>query len=164
MSPWTHLIALGSMTAILFQVDADFIPSCHRVGMMIRVQELLNSDPDGYAWGVWHDRTPKLITQIRDAHPYGPQQRAALDALWEEISAQPMRSHDSAEWAASGTAYFGRSWQDAPFLWSESYFYQRLLEAVGYFGPGPWQGVDPFAYLKAAELQDPSLEPDLVAL
>jgi hypothetical protein len=131
---------------------------------MIRVQELLNSDPDGYAWGVWHDRTPKLITQIRDAHPYGPQQRDALDALWEEISTQPMRPHDSADWAAPGAAYFGRSWDDAPFLWSESYFYRRLLDAVGYFGPGPWQGVDPFAYLKAAELRDPSLEPDLVAL
>ena len=31
--------------------------------------ELLNNDPQGFAWGVWHDRTPKLVTQIRDAHP-----------------------------------------------------------------------------------------------
>ena len=43
--------------------------------------ELLNNDPHGFAWGVWHDRTPKLVTQIRDAHPYGPAQRRALEAL-----------------------------------------------------------------------------------
>lgn len=43
--------------------------------------ELLNNDPRGFAWGVWHDRTPKLITQVRDGHPYGPDQRRALDSL-----------------------------------------------------------------------------------
>jgi hypothetical protein len=37
--------------------------------------ELLNNDPNGFAWGVWHDRTPRLVAQIRDAHPYGPPQR-----------------------------------------------------------------------------------------
>jgi hypothetical protein len=132
---------------------------------VIRVQELLNSDPDGYAWGVWHDRTPKLITQIRDAHPYGPQQRDALDRLWEEISTEPMAPpQDPWEWAASGASYFGKPWQDAPFLWSESYFYRRLLDAVGYFTPGPWRGVDPFEYLKSAELRDPALETELAAL
>ena len=48
--------------------------------------ELLNNDPHGFAWGVWHDRTPKLVAQIRDTHPYGPAQRRALDGLLTEIS------------------------------------------------------------------------------
>jgi hypothetical protein len=48
--------------------------------------ELLNNDPNGFAWGVWHDRTPKLVTRVRDAHPYGPQQRRALEALLQEIA------------------------------------------------------------------------------
>jgi hypothetical protein len=60
--------------------------------------ELLNSDPDGFAWGVWH-----------------------------------------AAWSAWGAGLFGRPWLDAPFLWSESYFYRRLLDATGFFGPGPWR-------------------------
>jgi hypothetical protein len=131
--------------------------------------ELLNSDPHGFAWGVWHDRTPRLVTQIRDAHPYGPVQRGALDALLTEIAAGPMRplgpdARGHEIWASWGAGYFGKPWLDAPFLWSESYFYWRLLDAVGFFGPGPWRSVDPFGYLKGAELRDPGLEPDLAAL
>ncbi|MDX6396054.1 MAG: hypothetical protein QOJ73_7117 [Streptosporangiaceae bacterium] len=67
-------------------------------------------------------------------------------------------------WASWGEGHFGKPWLDAPFLWSESYFYQRLLDAVGFFGPGPWRWVDPFGYLKSAELQDPGLEAGLAAL
>jgi hypothetical protein len=131
--------------------------------------ELLNNDPEGFAWGVWHDRTPKLVTQIRDANPYGPDQRRALDALLEEIASgvmQPLgpHAHDRQVWDAWGADYFGKPWLDAPFLWSESYFYRRLLDAVGFFEPGPWRGFDPFEYLKTAELRDPALEPDLAAL
>ena len=131
--------------------------------------ELLNNDPQGFAWGVWRDRTPKLVTQIRDAHPYGPVQRRALDGLLEEISSgviQPLGSHthDYEVWESWGAGYFGMPWLDAPFLWSESYFYRRLLDAVGFFQPGPWRWVDPFEYLKTAELSDPALEPDLAAL
>ncbi|GAA3206328.1 damage-control phosphatase ARMT1 family protein [Actinocorallia longicatena] len=129
---------------------------------------LLNSDPEGFAWGVWHDRTPRLVAGIRDAHPYGPEQRDALDALLEEVasgmmSPLPRAAHDHDLWAGWGRERFGRPWAEAPFLWSESYFYRRLLEAVGYFGTGPWRGVDPFGHLKSAELTDPELEADLAA-
>jgi Damage-control phosphatase ARMT1-like domain len=104
--------------------------------------ELLNNDPAGYAWGVWHDRTPKLISQLKDAHPFSAAQRRALDDLLAETA----------------------SWADASFLWSESVFFQRLLEAIGFFTPGPWYYVDPFAYLKAAELHDDAAESALTAV
>ncbi|MCW2903074.1 MAG: hypothetical protein JWO67_5339 [Streptosporangiaceae bacterium] len=131
--------------------------------------ELLNNDPAGFAWGVWHDRTPKLVTRIRDSHPYDRAQRRALDALLEEISSglmRPLAPHtpDRETWESWGAHYFGKPWLDAPFLWSESYFYRRLLEAVGFFDPGPWHRVDPFEHLKTAELRDPALQPDLAAL
>jgi Damage-control phosphatase ARMT1-like domain len=131
--------------------------------------ELMNDDPRGFAWGVWHDRTPRLLAQVRDAHPFGPAQRGALDALADEIAGGVMRplardAHDHQVWASWGAAYLGRPWLEAPFLWSESYFYRRLLAATGYFGPGPWRGVDPFGYLKTAELADPVLEPDVAGL
>ena len=131
--------------------------------------ELLNNDPQGFAWGVWHDRTPKLVTQIRDAHPYGPEQRRALEALLAEIASGVMeplgpQAHDHELWASWGADYFEKQWLDTPFLWSESYFYRRLLDAIGFFEPGPWRWLDPFEYLKAAELRDPTLEPDLAAL
>ncbi|MFI6450394.1 damage-control phosphatase ARMT1 family protein [Streptosporangium amethystogenes] len=119
--------------------------------------ELLNSDPKGYAWQVWHDRTPKLVAKIKDANSYGPKERDALDALLAEIFSGVMeplgaQAHDREVWASWGADHFGKPWLDAPFLWSESYFYRRVLDAVGFFEPGPWRGVDPFAPLKRAEL------------
>lgn len=131
--------------------------------------ELLNNDPAGFAWGVWHDRTPRLIAQVRDANPFGPAQRRALDELREEIASgvmRPLGSHadDREIWSSWGAGHFGKPWLEAPFLWSESYFYRRVLDATGFFGPGPWRWVDPFEHLKSAELEDPGLEGDLAAL
>jgi hypothetical protein len=127
--------------------------------------ELLNNDPAGFAWGVWHDRTPKLIAQIRDAYPYGPAQRQAFDALWDEVSTGTMQplpdhAHDKEQWASG---YYGKPWQDASFLWSESYFDRRVLDASGFFEPGPWYYVDPFAQLKDAELRSAAAEAALTS-
>jgi hypothetical protein len=130
---------------------------------------ILSNKPGSFAWGVLAKRHPALIQQVRDAFPYGPRQHEALDALLDEITngvVEPLapaeRDHEC--WAVSGQEYFGRSWYDAPFLWAESYFYRRLLGAVGYFGTGPWQGVDPFAPFKKAELGGDAVEEELRAL
>ena len=121
--------------------------------------EPLGNEPGEYGRRVLRERTPALITQVRDRHPYGPDQRRALDALLEEIASGTVRplgaaAPDRARWDRWGAAYFGRPWADVPFLWWESYFYRRLLEAVGFFTPGPWYWLDPFAYWKDAELAD----------
>jgi hypothetical protein len=131
--------------------------------------ELLSNDPDGFAWSVLRERTPRLIAQIRDAHPYGPGQRRALDALLTEITSGTMRpldddAHDAAVWRRWGAPYFGKPWADVPFLWWESYFYRRLLGAIGFFEPGPWFWLDPFAYLKDAELHREETRADLAVL
>lgn len=131
--------------------------------------ELMNSDPLGFAWGVWHDRTPRLLAQVRDAHPFGPAQRRALAALASEVASGVMAplspdAHDHDLWESRGAAYIGKPWLDTPFLWSESFFYRRLLEVTGYFGTSAWRAIDPFAFLKDAELADPALESDLAAL
>lgn len=46
---------------------------------------------------------------------------------------QPLgpHAHDDKQWASWGADYFGKPWLDTPFLWSESYFYRRLLDASG---------------------------------
>ncbi|MGW6539057.1 damage-control phosphatase ARMT1 family protein [Streptomyces sp. NPDC055051] len=130
---------------------------------------ILSNEPGSFAWAVLAKRHPALIQQVRDAFPYGREQHEALDALLDEITngvIEPLApgEHDRERWADWGQEHFGRSWYDAPFLWAESYFYRRLLGAVGYFGTGPWQGVDPFAPFKRAELRGEAVEEELRAL
>lgn len=128
-----------------------------------------SEEPGSFAWSVLDKRHPALIQQVRDAFPYGPEQHQALDALLAEtagglIEPLPTAAHDYDKWAEWGKQYFHRSWFDLPFLWAESYFYRRLLGAVGYFQPGPWQGIDPFAPFKQAELRGSAVEEELGAL
>jgi hypothetical protein len=130
---------------------------------------ILSNEPGSFAWAVLAKRHPALIQQARDAFPYGRRQHEALDALLDEITngvIEPLApgEHDRECWADWGQEQYGRSWYDAPFLWAESYFYRRLLGAVGYFGTGPWRGVDPFAPFKRAELRGEAVEEELRAL
>lgn len=125
--------------------------------------------PGTFAGSVFQDRHPKLIAQLRAAHPYPPGQHQALADLLDEtltgrISPLPRTAHDHAVWDLWGDGYAGESWYDVPFLWAESYFYRRLLQATGFFVPGPWFWIDPFEFLKTAELRDPTLGEELDGL
>ncbi|WP_395293967.1 damage-control phosphatase ARMT1 family protein [Kitasatospora hibisci] len=125
--------------------------------------------PGSFAWGVFHERHPKLVQQVLDARPYGPAERAAVERLLADsttgVLEPPAESdHDHAQWLEWGAGLWGRPWSDVPFLWAESYFYRRLLDAIGYFRPGAWQGVDPFAPFKSAELAGAAVDEELAAL
>ncbi|MFI8190029.1 damage-control phosphatase ARMT1 family protein [Streptomyces sp. NPDC085946] len=131
---------------------------------------ILGDEPGSFPHGVLAERHPAIIRRVRDAFPYGPEQHRALDALLTSctegrIEPLPADAPDHGLWETWGMrTYAGRSWYDVPWLWSESYFYRRLLDAVGYFGPGPWQGIDPFRPFKLAELDDPATDEELAAL
>lgn len=131
---------------------------------------ILGDEPGTFPHGVLSERHPAIIRQVRDAFPYDPAVHRALDALLESctegvIEPLPADAHDIGRWREWGLGtYTGRSWFDVPWLWSESYFYRRLLEAVGYFGPGVWQGIDPFRPFKLAELDAPETDEELAAL
>ncbi len=131
---------------------------------------ILGDEPGSFPHGVLAERHPAIIRQVRDAFPYDPAVHHALDALLESctkgvIEPLPADAHDLARWRDWGLdGHVGRSWFDVPWLWSESYFYRRLLDAVGYFGPGVWQGIDPFRPFKLAELDAPETDEELAAL
>ncbi|WP_031486893.1 damage-control phosphatase ARMT1 family protein [Streptomyces bicolor] len=135
-----------------------------------RVPVLLGDEPGSFPHSVLAERHPAIIRQVRESFPYGPERHRALDALLANctkgvIEPLPADAHDRDRWTAWGAeAYTGRSWFDVPWLWSESYFYRQLLEAVGYFAPGPWQGIDPFRPSKLAELDAPETDEELAAL
>ncbi|GAA2536157.1 MULTISPECIES: damage-control phosphatase ARMT1 family protein [Streptomyces] len=131
---------------------------------------ILGNEPGSFPHSVLAERHPAIIRQVREALPYEPRQRRALDALLAnctegEIEPLPADAHDRELWETwDMDAWAGRSWYDVPWLWSESWFYRRLLDAVGYFGPGPWQGIDPFRPSKLAELDSPATDEELAAL
>lgn len=132
---------------------------------------ILSGVPGSFPWRVFHERHPELVRRVLAAVPYGPRERAAVERLLAEstgggaLEPLPADAHDHARWRAwGGERWYGRPWGEVPFLWAESYFYRRLLEATGYFRPGAWQGVDPFGPVKAAELAGPEVAEELAAL
>ncbi|WP_217236693.1 damage-control phosphatase ARMT1 family protein [Streptomyces sp. AC555_RSS877] len=131
---------------------------------------ILGNAPGSFPRSVLAERHPAIVRQVREAFPYGPEQHRALDELLAScaegvIEALPADAHDRDRWKTWGIdTYAGRSWFDVPWLWSESHFYRRLLDAVGYFGPGAWQGIDPFRPSKLAELHSPETDDELAAL
>jgi len=132
------------------------------------VPPIRSDDPDSFPRKVLDKRHPALIDQVLAAYPYPPRILRALTRLRADIAGTieplPEGAHDGADWDRWGTDIVGRRWIDVPFLWAESYFYRLLLEAVEYFRPGPWRGIDPFAPQKSAELADPALAAELTAL
>lgn len=127
------------------------------------------SSESPFASDVFTKRHPALIDRLLGAWPLGPQQRQALSELAEEnvqgvIQPLPDGAADAEFWRDWGRGLYGRPWAEAPFLWAESFFYRRLLEATGYFEPGPWQGVDPFAPFKQAELAGEVVSAEIAAL
>ncbi|MFF7896202.1 damage-control phosphatase ARMT1 family protein [Streptomyces sp. NPDC007907] len=131
---------------------------------------LLGNQPGSFPHSVLAERHPAIIKQVREAFPYEPAQHRALDELLLNctegvIEPLPSDAPDRAHWEAWGLPeYTGRSWFDVPWLWSESWFYRQLLQAVGWFGPGPWQGIDPFRPFKLAELDSAETDEELAAL
>lgn len=130
---------------------------------------ILSNVPDSFPAGVLTRRHPALIRQVSATHPYPPEHQRALDHLLDEITTGkieplPPDANDRADWDRWGRDYLGAPWPDVPFLWAESYFYRKLLDAVGYFEPGPWGGIDPFEPQKSAELADPALADELSSL
>ncbi|MDG9726644.1 MULTISPECIES: damage-control phosphatase ARMT1 family protein [unclassified Streptomyces] len=133
---------------------------------------ILGNEPGAFPHGVLAERHPAIIRQVREAFPYDPERQRALDALLASCAdgvIEPLPAdadaRDRRRWADWGLdAYAGRSWFDVPWLWAESHFYRRLLDAVGYFGPGAWEGLDPFRPAKLAELDAPETDEELAAL
>ncbi|WP_200308279.1 damage-control phosphatase ARMT1 family protein [Streptomyces adelaidensis] len=123
-------------------------------------------DPASFPHSVLAQRHPALIRKVQDATPYGPEQRRALDELLEYTLHGVVDPPPDDDWWDTWNVrrYAGRSWFSLPFLAAESCFYRQLLCAVGYFTPGPWQGIDPFRPFKLAELDTPEAAAELTAL
>jgi hypothetical protein len=138
-------------------------------GTSDRPPMILGNEPGSFPWGVLHDRHPALIRRVLDANPYPPRHQRRLRLLLEQATSgliEPLddTADDHERWREWARPHLGRRWYGVPWLWAESYFYRKLLAAVGYFDPGPWQGVDPFAPIKDSELRGDGVDAELAGL
>ena len=120
---------------------------------------LMTSEPGSFARLTIVERKPLIIQQVIADNGYPPEIVAALDAFRQEIAQRPIQplaepASDAAFWNREVAAYQGKTWLELPWYLAETYFYRRLLEAVRYLAPGPWQGHDPFAVPKRQAEQE----------
>ncbi len=119
---------------------------------------LANSEAGSFAQYTMSVRVPRIAEETIAQNPFPPEIRMALAGLRAELLAGPVQpiseqAPDRAFWNTISAPYLGRPWLEAPWYWSEAYFYRRVLEATGYFQAGPWRGRDPFAPTKTTEWQ-----------
>lgn len=99
-------------------------------------------------------RLPETARRTLRENSFLPQNQAALEALAAEIPTAPLRplreelAPDAERWAAYVSEHLGKNWLEVPWFFAEAYFFRRVLEAAGYFYPGPHRGLDPFLHQK----------------
>jgi hypothetical protein len=118
----------------------------------------MTSDPGSFARRTIVERKPQIIQRVTEDNDYPGHIVLALEAFREEIASQPMRplqeeAQDVSFWNGELAAYQDRTWLEVPWYFAETFFYRRLLEAVDYFQPGPWESRDPFGKQKIEQQQ-----------
>lgn len=109
-------------------------------------------------------RLPTIARRVPDENTLPPAAAAAVLELADEMPATPVRrlrdagAPDLGLWDAYTAPYLGQSWLESPWFFAETYFYRRVLEATGYFVPGPGYGVDPYALQKRRGLEQTALD------
>ncbi|NCF66761.1 MAG: DUF89 family protein [Chloroflexi bacterium] len=110
--------------------------------------------PGTWAHSTTTIRMPEIARRMLAENNFPPDTVSRVQALIDDIPAVPIRllkqekAPDTAAWNYAIHPYLGQDWLEPPWFVVETYFYRRLLEATGYFGPGQGQGLDPFAYQK----------------
>ncbi|WP_205327153.1 damage-control phosphatase ARMT1 family protein [Glycomyces sp. YM15] len=125
--------------------------------------------PGSFSRSVFHERHPVLIENLLGDFPYPARIQARLESLLAEtlngtVPPEIPPGPNASFWEAQIAECAGKPWSELPFLWAESYFYRRLLDATEYFEPeSPWAGVDLFAPQKHAQLAGAEIQSDLDA-
>jgi uncharacterized protein with ATP-grasp and redox domains len=119
---------------------------------------LMTSDPGSYARSTIIHRKPQIIRQVLADNAYSEAIVRSLDGFIQEIVSgkiQPLsENHPDVDfWNTELEKYLGKTWLDIPWYFAETYFYRRLLEAMGYFQPGPFHLINPFQAQKDRQIQ-----------
>lgn len=119
---------------------------------------LHGADPDSFPQRTVSGRLPSIARRVLEESDWHAQGRANLEALISDMPQgvlRPLRDSDApdaAAWERDLAPYLGQTWLEAPWFVAETYFFRRILEAIGYYQLGAGQGVDPYAAQKRQEL------------
>jgi len=121
-------------------------------------EPLRGSDPDSFPQRTITTRLPSIAQRTLDETDWPETARSRLRALIDEMphgSLRPLEDDggpDIAGWQGYISPYLGQTWLQPPWFVVETYFFRRILEAIGYYKAGPGRGVDPYAPQKRQEL------------
>jgi uncharacterized protein with ATP-grasp and redox domains len=101
-------------------------------------------------------RLPDIARRVLAENELHPGAIQAIQSLIQDIPSgfvRLLKDHhapDSQAWDGYLASELGKNWLQIPWFTTEAYFYRRILEATGYFEPGPGYEVDPFTLQKQA--------------
>ena len=116
---------------------------------------LTGGDPDTFVHHTITVRWPRIARRVIDDNALSTAAEERVRALVDDIPDGPIRplddpdAPDEALWNEWIAPHEGQSWLACPWFFGETYFYRRVVEAIGHFGTGPHRGLDPFADQKA---------------
>jgi hypothetical protein len=120
---------------------------------------ICGTPPGWFAGYTVTERWPVIGRRILKENHLAPEAAAGIEALVTELTHGTIReirddsAPDAAAWAGYVRPYLGQDWLSVPWFFSENYFYRRVIEATGFFRPGPGQGMDPFELQKHLGLE-----------
>ena len=119
---------------------------------------LMTSDAGSFAQYTVLTRFLTIAAGVIADNDYPPHVSAAIQALMDEISAgknvtplsesYPERDY----WMNKLQSHSNPTWLGLMWFFAEALFYQRILDAVQYFQPGPLEGKDPYWKQKQAQM------------
>ena len=125
------------------------------------------AEPGSFARSTVTERHPRIISQVREDNDLDAGAVRKLEGLEEEMKtgvvsdpvsqrkANPslFQKEELSRWSRAIARYAGRSWLDIPWYFAESFFYFKLLWAIGYYDEqSPSFQRDPYQAQKNREL------------
>ncbi len=93
-------------------------------------------------------RLPDIARRALAENDFPPDIAERINRLIDELPNGRIRAlTDNDNWDRYTAVYEGQNWLTPPWFFAETYFYRRMMEAVGYFKPNQI-GIDPYAYQK----------------
>ena len=115
---------------------------------------LLGDEPHSFVHHTITVRWPRIAQQVIANNEYPLNVTRRIQTLIDDIPDTPIRriddpgAPDEALWNERLAPHEGQSWLECPWFVGETYFYRCLMEALGYFQPGPTRHDDPFSAQK----------------